>query len=444
MIGNLKNIFIRNRLYYSLVTIVFLFVLGYFFEPVYVLAKFSLLVLSSLLLIDLLLLFSVKQGIYAQRITPVRMSNGDTNEIKIIASSQYLFNIKFNMIDELPYQFQIRDFDVEGTLEPGIEKEINYKLMPQEKGEYNFGQIMVYAFSFIGLLSKRYKCGKPATVAVYPSFMQMRKYEFLAVANRMEEAGIKKIRQKGIHAEFDKVREYVQGDDYRTMNWKATARKGNLMVNQYQDEKSKEVYCVIDKSRLMKMPFDGLSLLDYSINASLVMSNIALQKHDKAGLIAYNTQIDNFIMADNRTGQLQKILEALFNQQTNFLESNLELLYLTIKKKVHQRSLLIMFTNYESLVSLKRNLNPFKELSRNHLVLVIIFKNTEIEKLTKPISYLPEDIYYQITAEKFIYDKKLIVRELNQHGIHAILTNPQDLTVNLINKYLEFKSLGML
>jgi uncharacterized protein (DUF58 family) len=444
MINNFKNVFVRNRLYYSLVTIVFLFILGYFFGPVYLLAKLSLLVLFGLSIIDILLLFSVKNGISAQRIAPLRMSNGDINEIRIIVSGQYLFNINFNLIDELPHQFQIRDFKVDGTLLPAVEKEINYKLNPLERGEYNFGQIMVFAYSFIGLMSKRYKCGKPATVAVYPSFMQMRKYEFLAVANRMEEAGIKKIRQKGVHSEFDKVREYVQGDDYRTMNWKATARKGNLMVNQYQDEKSKEVYCIIDKSRLMKMPFDGLSLLDYSINSSLTLCNIALLKHDKAGLIAYNTHVDNFIGADSRPGQLQKIMEALYNQQTNFLESNLELLYLTIKKKVHQRSLLILFTNYESLVSIKRNLNQFKELSRNHLLLVIIFKNTEIEKLTKPVSDLPEDIYAQITAEKFIYDKKIIVRELNQQGIHAMLTNPQNLTLNLINKYLEFKSLGML
>jgi uncharacterized protein (DUF58 family) len=122
-------------------------------------------------------------------------------------------------------------------------------------------------------------------VPVYPSFLKLRQYELMAVSNRLTDIGIKKMRRIGHSMEFDQVKNYVAGDDYRTVNWKATARKGDLMVNSFTDEKAQHIYCVIDKSRAMKMPFEGLSLLDYAINASLILSSVALVKQDKAGLI---------------------------------------------------------------------------------------------------------------------------------------------------------------
>jgi len=440
----LKDIFLQKKLYYCLVTIAMISVFGYFVPIIFLLSKLVLAIIISLVILDFLLLFSIKNGIGAQRIIPPRFSNGDKNIISIIISSQYPFKVHIVVYDEIPYQFQIRDFKVEDHLLQGIDKTITYHLKPTERGEYKFGYIKIYVSGISGFLSKRYICSQPVIVAVYPSFIQMKKYEFLALNNRMEEAGIKKIRQKGIHSEFDQVREYVKGDDYRSMNWKATARRGNLMVNQYQDEKSKDIYCIIDKGRLMKMPFDGLTLLDYAINSSLVLSNIALLKHDKAGLITYNTEIDCFIGAESKAGQLGKIMLALYKQETAFKESNNELLYLSLKKKIHQRSLCILFNNFESLISVRRNLKPFKELSKNHLLLIVVFENREVEQFLNMRFYEPEDLYTQVIAQKFIFDKKLIIKELKQHGIHALYTKPQALTVNLINKYLEFKSLGMI
>src|SRR5690606_40532545 len=123
-----------------------------------------------------------------------------------------------------------------------------------------------------------FRVSQNKTVPVYPSFRQMRKYELPAISNRLTEFGIKKIRRIGQNREFEQIKEYVVGDDYRTINWKATARRGTLMVNTYQDERAQQVYAVIDKGRTMKMPFEGMTLLDYDINASLVISNIAIRK----------------------------------------------------------------------------------------------------------------------------------------------------------------------
>jgi uncharacterized protein (DUF58 family) len=216
------------------------------------------------------------------------------------------------------------------------------------------------------------------------------------------------------------------------------------MVNQFQDEKSQEVYCLIDMGRSMKMPFNGMSLLDYAINATLVIANTANQKQDKAGLITFSKEIQATVPANSQRPHILKIMQVLYNQSTNFQEPNFELLYGTVKRKIRQRSLLLLFTNFESLDSMKRQLPYLQGLARNHLLVVVFFSNSEIPKLLKGNSKNIEDIYIKTIGEKFIYDKKQIVHELEKNGIHAVLTKPEHLTINTLNKYLELKARGLI
>jgi uncharacterized protein (DUF58 family) len=268
----------------------------------------------------------------------------------------------------------------------------------------------------------------------------MRKYQLMAISNRLSEMGVKKIRRIGHSMEFEQIKEYVQGDDYRTLNWKATARKGQLMVNNFTDEKSQQIYCIIDKGRVMKMPFEGLSLLDYSINASLVLSNIALTKQDKAGIITFSEKIGAFLPANRNPVQMQSILEVLYNQKTRYLESDFEQLYITLRRKVSQRSLIVLFTNFESLSGMRRHLPYLRKIAQHHLLLIVFFENTELRTLLEAPANTVEEVYTKTIAEKFAYEKRLIAKELQQFGILTMLTTPQQLTINAINKYLELKA----
>jgi uncharacterized protein (DUF58 family) len=262
----------------------------------------------------------------------------------------------------------------------------------------------------------------------------------MAISNRLTDIGIKKIRRIGHSMEFEQVKAYVAGDDYRTINWKATARRGDLMVNSYTDEKSQHVYCIIDKSRAMRMPFEGLSLLDYAINASLVLSNVALLKEDKAGLITVGEKIGSVVPADRNYAQLNRILEVLYKEKTRYLETNMEALYTTTRRVLKQRSLVVFFTNYESLPALQRQLPFLRRIAKFHLLLVVFFENTELKTLGEQPAKDVEGIYIKTIAEKFAYDKKLMVKELASYGIQSILTAPQNLTINTVNRYLEIKA----
>lgn len=417
-------------------------IVGQYFPLVYTIAKVLMLAIILTIITDVLILFNKKNGLLATRITTEKLSNGDENEIHISVKNNNSFKVKIKIIDEIPEQFQKRDFEIVTILNQEEEKNFRYCLKPVERGEYHFGKLVIYAYQSLNLVTRRYNFDFEKMVPVYPSFIQMRRYELLAISNKLTEAGIKKLRKRGHQMEFDHIREYVRGDDYRTINWKATARKSQIMVNQYQDERSQQVYSLIDMGRAMEMPFDGMTLLDYAINASLVISNIALLKHDKAGMITFSEQINSILPAERKPGTITKISDILYNQKTHFLESNFELLYTTVRSRIKQRSLLILFTNYESMFSMERYLKHLQNLNRNHLLVVVFFENTEIIEYLKEPIHTTEDIYMKTISQKFLFDKKHITKQLEKYGIHSILTEPKNLTVDTINKYLQLKSIG--
>ncbi|MGQ1785962.1 MULTISPECIES: DUF58 domain-containing protein [unclassified Saccharicrinis] len=441
-----KSLFITKRFFASLALIMVLMILGQYYQMIFVVGQLAFFLFALLLIVDSLLMYAGKSStrIKAFRELPERFSNGDANKVELTFKSNFNFRVSVTLIDELPFQFQERDFNEKFILVSGQEKKFSYALSPVNRGEYHFGALNVYARSPISFISRRYIFNQDAMVKVYPSFIEMRKFELMAISNRLTELGVKKIRKIGHQMEFDQIRDYITGDDYRTINWKATARKGHLMVNQYQDEKSQQVFSLIDLGRTMKMPFNGMTLLDYAINTSLVISNIAMLKHDKAGLFTFSNTIHSMVPAARNGRHMQHIMEVLYNQDTDFKEQNLELLYAQIKRKVYHRSLMMLYTNFESLGSARRQIPFLQSLAKNHLLVVVFFENTEVSKITEQTTESIEDIYVKTIAEKFTFDKKLIVRELKQYGIHAILSAPGDLTVNTVNKYLEIKSRGLL
>jgi uncharacterized protein (DUF58 family) len=416
------------------------FLFAFFFPWMGILPWILLSVTLLLGLLDYILLFRPEKGLDGKRELAERLSNGDDNPIAIRLKSAYPFPVSASVVDELPVQFQVRDGSYRVLLPAGSSRIIHYTLRPVKRGAYGFGVVNVFVKSPIRLLSRRYRLGMPTEVPVYPSYLQMRRYQLLAISNRLSEIGVKKIRRIGHSMEFEQVKEYVKGDDFRTINWKATARRNQLMANAYTDEKSQQVYCLIDKSRVMKMPFRGLSLLDYAINASVVLSNVALLKNDKAGLITFSEEIGQFLPASRSATQMNAILEALYRQKTRYLESDYGKLYGLVRSRITQRSLLLLFTNFESLTGLRRQLGYLRRISQHHLLIVVFFEDTELrDVLHEPAEGL-EAVYNKTIAEKFAFEKKLIIRELQHWGISAIFSAPEDLTVNTVNKYLELKA----
>ena len=439
-----KSLYLSNLVFYTTTFLVILFVLAFVFPVLFGITQMLFFAFVLMLLVDGIMLYRPKKGVFARREAPDRLSNGDENPLSIYLENHYNFPVQIQIIDEIPFQFQKRDLMFRTALKVAETQILAYTLRPTKRGEYSFGAVNVYVKSPIRLLKRRYQFSQDKMVVVYPSFLQMRAYELMAISNRLTELGVKKIRKIGQSQEFEQIRQYVQGDDVRSINWKATARRNDLMINAFQEEKSQNVYCLIDKGRVMQMPFDGLSLLDYAINATLVLSNIAIYKQDKAGIITFSDRMGQVLLADRKAGQMTKILNVLYKQKTRFLETDYEALYIHTKTYIRQRSLFLLFTNFETVTSMQRQLPYFRKLAKDHLLIIVFFENTELRALLDKPTYTTEEIYLKTIAEKYFYEKQRIIKELGQFGIQALLTAPQNLTVNTVNKYLELKSRGII
>ncbi len=440
---NLYNsLFLNNRLFFCLGIISVLFVIGFFAPIFFEISKVLLFIISLLTFIDMFIVFSLKKGVSIERLLPERLSNGDRNKIELRIQTHHKFSSYISILEELPYQFQKRNFDFNMMVPPKGEKKIQYELTPTERGVYHFGHINLYLSSPLQLATKKYILGEEKELNCYPSFLKLKGFTINAFTDS-NTYGTKKVRRIGHSLEFEQIKEYVSGDDIRTLNWKATAKRNQLMVNQYIEEKSQPIYSIIDKGRAMQMHFDGLCLLDYAINATLAVSNAALRKQDRAGMLTFSKKVEDLIAAEQRNSQMSLISEALYNVKTDFFESDFSQLYTMVKRKITNRSLLILYTNFETMDALNRQISYLRALAKNHLLLVVFFKNTELDSLINKTPRNIQEVYDTIIAEKFMYEKKQIVNELKKYGIQSVLTEPKNLTDDTINKYLELKSRGL-
>ena len=433
--------YLRRRFYILLLAVALVTGAGFGFDPLFMVGRWLVLLLFVTTLTDIALLWH-KKAITAERRLSSRFSNGDDNPVTISVESTYPFPVRIDVIDELPFQFQKRDLTLHLPLSsfrlpPST---LHYTLRPTRRGVYAFGHVLVFVSTRLGFVERRYRCSEPCDVSVYPSYQKLHQYELMAISQNLQEPGIKRIRRIGNNTEFEHIRDYLRGDDYRTVNWRATARLSRPMVNVYQDERSQQVFSVVDKGRVMQQAFQGMTLLDYAINASLALSFVAMRKEDRAGLITFADKADTFVGADRRPGHINKLMETLYAEQTDFEETDFSALSIAVGRHISKHSLLVLYTNFMGQVSLQRQLPFLQQIARRHRLLVVFFDDVELQQfIESPISNDEERCQHEV-AEKFAAEKQLISATLRQYGILSLLTTPQALTVDVINRYLAIRS----
>ncbi len=417
------------------------FVLAFSYPFLMVPAKVLLGLIFIITIIEYFFLNNVSRSLTANRIVAEKLSLGDEQLVEYEITNNSKLDINCALFDETPFQFQHRTSILFKEIKSNTSIKHDFEIKPIKRGAYNFGQLHSYiSFNLPGLINKKVSFDIPFNSAVYPSVIQMRKFQLQVFSKTASLTGIRQIRKIGENDEFEYIKPYMQGDNIRSINWKATSRKSELMVNQFQDSRSQTVYCILDKGRSMKMPFNDMTLLDHAINTCLVISNIILQKYDKVGLISFSDKMGTVLRASSISGQLEKISKHLYKQKTGFKESNFKLLYHTCQNQITRRSIILFFSNFEHEIDLDRHLPYLRSLGKKHLLVVILFINTEIEKASKQKCLSKSDIYFKTFAERAIIEKEKIAYKLRMNGIQTILTRPEDLSINVINKYLEIKN----
>lgn len=432
--------YLTRRFYISVVAIVLALIAAHFVPQLLPVAHVALALLFAIVLVDIGLLYHKRRPVSGERLMADRFSNGDDNDVTINLQSEYPFKTRVEVIDEAPHVFQRRDIVFRLTIDAHSGGMVRYTLRPTRRGSYGFGLTRVFVATALGLVQRRLSLMQPVDVKVYPSYLMLNKYELMAMSNNLTDVGIKRIRRVGNHTEFEQIKEYVQGDEYRSINWKASARRASLMVNVYQDERSQQVFNVIDTGRSMQQAFEQMTLLDYAINATLVLSHIAIRRGDKAGVVTFAGTFDTYVPEGARGSHMMTINETLYDLEASDDDSDFASLVLNVDRLIGKRSLLVLYTNFTTPDSMRRQLPYLRRLNNRHRLLVVIFDDVEIEQLA---TQAPTDIrgyYTRVIAGQYVNGKRAIASELRQNGIYTLLTAPAKLSVNIINKYLEMKA----
>ncbi len=440
----IRHLFLSKRFFWIGGLILGMFALSFMVSILLPVAQAMLGVMLLSTIGDGVFLFNRNPKVSCSRELPALLSLRWPNTIQLRIRNETNVPLTITIIDELPTPLQIRDFQMNKKLDANQTQEFHYDITPVTRGDYPFGSTNVFTQSPLGLVERKIVFDHAENRKVYPSVKEMKEFEIKAISSIARFHGVKQLRRIGHHYEFEQIKPYVPGDDYRSINWKATGRKHELMVNQYQDERSQQIYSVLDCSRNMKMPFGGMTLLDYAINSTLAFANIAITRYDKAGMVSFADRPLKFVKAENKQAHLQSLLDGLYHLAVTDKEAYFENLYQFLRKRVKGRSMVLLFTNFESRHTLERVMPVLRKINQAHLLIPVIFKNEEIGAYANGNASDIEEIYTRTIAATVVNEKKEMVHELSKRGIQAIYTAPEDLTLNTINKYLELKARGLI
>ena len=440
----LKSFYLTRNTFIWLGLCVVLFSFGLINNTFFILGKLLFFLLWIAVVIETVLIFQTKKAFDIDRKLPNKLSNGDPNLVIIKIKNHTKYDFQARVIEELPVLLQVRKWEREIVLKKEDKTEIKYFVEPKERGLYEWNDIHLFVqLKAYSLVSRKEKFDLTQEIACYPSFDQFVNLPIKAMVNNLE-SNEKVVRKIGQSLEFEQIKDYSSGDDYRHINWKASAKRGNLMVNQYQDERSQDIYCAIDLGRTMKMPFNHQTLLDYAINGCLALSKTIIQMNDRAGLLGFSYNKTEFLPAKKDLKQFGKINDMLYNISTAFKESDFETLYKIVRINIKHRSLIVLFTNFDSVNAMHRSLQYLKALNRHHLLLVVFFENSEIADIVDEQALDIKEIYNKTIGHNMLMQNRLIVRELGKHGIKALLSKPEELSLNTINQYLDIKKKRLL
>jgi uncharacterized protein (DUF58 family) len=318
-----------------------------------------------------------------------------------------------------------------------------FRIQPGRRGAYALGDHHVRYRSPLGLWIRQLRIPARDPVRVYPDLQAVRTYELLARQDR-EHSMMRTSRRLGGESEFEQLRNYTRDDEFRAIDWKATARKGELIARQYQLESNQSLMFVLDAGRLMTAETDGLSLFDHALNATLMLSHVAVRGRDHVGLLAYGREVAGFVPPTGGRGAVQKVIQASYDLHPELVESDFEQATAVLNLRVRKRSLLVIFTQVVDDVAAKQLVRLTRSLMPRHLPLVVLFRDVELDALMVRPTDKPMDLYTRGAAAEVVSWRENVVRNLTNAGALVLDTTPAQLTGNLINRYLEIKARHML
>lgn len=321
---------------------------------------------------------------------------------------------------------------------------IGFDLTPPNRGRYEFGDVGVRTIGPLGLAGRQLLVPLAREVRVYPDISAVYGYALLARKGSLHEIGIRNTRFAGTGTEFESLRDYLPDDDYRDIDWKATARAGRPVVRQFEVERSQSIVLAIDAGRLMNAQVAGMAKLDRAVNAALLLSYLATQAGDNVGLFVFGRDVRAYLTPRRGHRQFLAILEALYAVEGKVEEPDYAGALRYLATRLTKRSLVVLFTELVGTEPSRRLLGVLSSLAPRHLPLVITQRNLDVENLARAVPEAESAAFATAVAQDLLADKAAALRVLESRGSMVLDVVPEKLSVAAVNRYLEIKARGRL
>jgi len=366
------------------------------------------------------------------------------NPVTISIRNRWGRNLIGSIVDNYPDPGTARPVRMDFNIPNGEKAELTYRYRPESRGDIIFPRMHLRVRGRMGFSIKRLSVPVVTRAQVYPNMLQTRRWDLLSKKGALFAAGFKPVGRFGRGTEFSQLREYVQDDEYSAIDWKATARKGDPVVREYEIERNQPLTLFIDCGRQMIGRIDEHTRLDYAINAALMLAYVAVLKGDQVGLIAFGAKIQHYLAPRSGAAQLNRIIEALYDVQPSEVESDYAGAIRKFLATWRKRSLIALFSDVVDPTASSVLLAHLPSLHPRHLPLAILMKDPELTSLEKMSPASTAQLYEKAVACEIASSRDLASRQLKQAGCLVIDVTPQELTVAVINEYMKLKARSLI
>jgi len=403
-------------------------------------------ILAAFTVADYLAAPAPDQILSLERLVDEKLSLGASNPVRVVVRSLFHRDLKVIVRDEPPYRFDITGETQQELLVPTGNRPatLHYSVTPPAKGDFIFGNLFLQYRGRLGLIVRMGQTPANRVVKVYPNLRETEKYEMLARRGRLMQVGIRSAKIRGGGAEFESLREYVSGDEYKKIDWSATARRGKLITRQYEAERSQNIVLLLDTGRTMLQPVQKMAKLDYVVNTALMLAYVGVSSDDKVGLMAFDADVRVYLPPAKSKAQVYKILESLYNLEARLVETDYPDAFQELATRWRRRSLIVLFSDLVDPDSSAQILDAVPMLEERHRVICVTVSDPNIIAAANKVPETSAEVYAKAVAMQVLQERRQAITALKRRGVWTIDSPPQDLSADLINHYLDLKSRSMI
>jgi uncharacterized protein (DUF58 family) len=401
------------------------------------------LVIPLVALVDLLTLprrraFSVERE--TTRVVSVQKSHPVTLHISNLSQQSIVAWIR----DDIPQECETTPAEFTLRLAPRSRATMHYELKASRRGAFSLNQVNLRVRSRLGLWQRLLAFPQVNELNVYPDMKQLAEYAILARTNRLSLMGVRRTRRVGLENDFERLRDYTLDDNYKFIDWRASARRLKLTVKDFQTSQSQRIIFLLDCGRLMTNESSGLSLLDHSLNAALMLSYVALRQGDAVGLIAFSDHVLRYVPPRGGMKQMNQLLHASFDRFPEMVESRYDDAFRYLDTHCKKRSLVVLISNVIDEVNTHQIESYLRNLVGRHLPLGVLLRDHRLFDAADRDPENDEQLYEAAAASEILLWRRQVLRDLMHRGVLALDVFPENMTAPLVNSYLDIKARHLL